>query len=26
VARERRVLLIDDDADLADLYLMQLRR
>src|SRR6266487_1191037 len=26
VARERRVLLIDDDPDLADLYLMQLRR
>src|SRR5690349_12935792 len=26
VARERRVLLIDDDADLAELYLMHLRR
>jgi CheY-like chemotaxis protein len=26
VARERRVLLIEDDADLANLYLMQLRR
>jgi len=26
VARERRVLLIEDDADLANLYLLQLRR
>lgn len=26
MARERRVLLIEDDADLANLYLMQLRR
>lgn len=26
MTRERRVLLIDDDQDLADLYLMQLRR
>jgi CheY-like chemotaxis protein len=26
VTRERRVLLIDDDQDLANLYLMQLRR
>jgi CheY-like chemotaxis protein len=26
VTRERRVLLIDDDQDLADLYLLQLRR
>ena len=26
MARERRVLLIDDDQDLADLYLVQLRR
>src|SRR5439155_1095693 len=26
VARERRVLLIDDDLDLANLYLLQLRR
>jgi DNA-binding response OmpR family regulator len=26
VTRERRVLLTDDDQDLADLYLMQLRR
>jgi CheY-like chemotaxis protein len=26
VTRERRVLLIDDDQDLADLYVMQLRR
>ena len=26
MARERRVLLIDDDPDLADLYLLQLRR
>jgi len=26
VARERRVLLVEDDADVADLYLVQLRR
>jgi len=26
VARERRILLVEDDADIADLYLWQLRR
>jgi len=26
VARERRVLLVEDDADVADLYVVQLRR
>lgn len=26
VARERRILLVEDDADIADLYLTQLRR